>query len=156
MPARPQGGASLGNGEAGVTLPGGGAGHALPHMWGGAQGRGGAEALAVRVGGADALELEAAGGPPQGKDTRGQAECDSDALDSELELEPLEAVTWRVAKCGCLGGSVGRGVADGVDAESFVGGDGAGVDVRLDLVDGGNKVALLGACRRSGRVLRVA
>ena len=72
----------------------------------------------------------------------GDAERDSDALDSELELELFEAVPGRVAERSCLGGGVGRGVADGVDAKRFVRGDGADVDVCLDLADGGSKVAL--------------
>ena len=87
------------------------------------------------------MELECDGGPPQWEGVRGNSYHDSDAISRELELELLEAAPRRVAESNCLGGSVGSGVAYGVDAEGFVGGDGVDVDVRFDLADGGDMVA---------------
>ena len=48
----------------------------------------------------------------------------------------------KVAKGGGLCGGVVGGVAYGVTAKDFVVGDGAGVDVRLDFVNGGDEASL--------------
>ena len=77
-----------------------------------------------------------------GEDMRGDTQSEGDALNGELELALLDAVPRRVAERGGLGNIISGGGAKSVSARSVVIGDGASVDVRLDLVDGGDKMAL--------------